>query len=117
MMEDGIEYTLPNYVNPIIFSKSKKSGFQKLFELPFIAWKLKKYIQDNDIKTVISFLFRPNYINLIAKILGSSHKSIINIRSTTSRYKNEGILGKVNLFLIKKYPTTNIPIVNDVIIE
>lgn len=100
MMEDGIEYDLPRSISPIILSSSKKSGLQKLIELPFVAWKLKKYIKENSIDTVMSFLYRPNYVNILAKIFGSSHRSIINIRSTTSRYKDEGILGKVNLFLI-----------------
>ena len=100
MMEYGIEYDLPKYITPIILSNSKKSGVKKLLELPFIAMKLKKYIKENNINIVMSFLYRPNYINILAKIFGSSHKSIINIRSTTSRYKNEGLLGKINLFLI-----------------
>ncbi|MDX4071362.1 glycosyltransferase [Aliarcobacter skirrowii] len=100
MMEYGIEYDLPKYITPIILSNSKKSGVKKLLELPFIAMKLKKYIKENNINIVMSFLYRPNYINILSKIFGSSHKSIINIRSTTSRYKNEGLLGKINLFLI-----------------
>ena len=100
MMEYGVEYDLPKYITPIILSNSKKSGVKKLLELPFIAMKLKKYIKENNINIVMSFLYRPNYINILAKIFGSSHKSIINIRSTTSRYKNEGLLGKINLFLI-----------------
>lgn len=100
MMEDGIEYDLPKSITPIILSNSKKSGIQKLIELPFIGWELKKYIKENNINTVMSFLYRPNYINILAKTFGSRHRSIINIRSTTSRYKNEGFLGKINLFLI-----------------
>lgn len=100
MMEEGIEYDLPKSISPIILSNSKKSGVKKLLELPFIAMKLKKYIKENNINTVMSFLYRPNYINILAKVFGSSHRSIINIRSTTSRYKNEGLLGKINLFLI-----------------
>lgn len=100
MMEDGIDYELPKSITPIILSNLKKSGIQKLLELPFIAIKLKKYIKENHIDTVMSFLYRPNYINILTKIFGSKHKSIINIRSTTSRYKNEGLLGKINLFLI-----------------
>lgn len=100
MMEEGIEYDLPKSITPIILSNSKKSGVKKLLELPFIAMKLKKYIKENNINIVMSFLYRPNYINILAKIFGSNHKSIINIRSTTSRYKNEGFLGKINLFLI-----------------
>lgn len=100
MMEDGIEYELPSSIVPIILSNSAKNVIKKILELPFIAWKLKNYIKENDIDTTISFLYRPSYTNILAKIFGSKHKSIINIRSTTSRYKNEGILGKVNLFLI-----------------
>jgi N-acetylgalactosamine-N,N'-diacetylbacillosaminyl-diphospho-undecaprenol 4-alpha-N-acetylgalactosaminyltransferase len=49
----------------------------------------------------MSFLYRPNYINILSKIFAAKHKTIINIRSTTSRYLNEGLLGKVNLFLIR----------------
>ncbi|MCR1816212.1 glycosyltransferase [Aliarcobacter butzleri] len=100
MMEDGIEYDLPKYITPIILSNSKKSGVKKLLELPFVAWKLKKYIKENNINIVMSFLYRPNYINILAKMFGNNHKSIINIRQTTSRYLSEGLLGKVNLFLI-----------------
>lgn len=100
MMEYGIEYDLPKYITPIILSNSKKSGIQKLLELPFVAWKLKKYIKENNINIVMSFLYRPNYINILAKMFGNNHKSIINIRQTTSRYLSEGLLGKVNLFLI-----------------
>lgn len=100
MMEEGIEYDLPKSIILIILSNSKKSGVKKLLELSFVAMKLKKYIKENNINIVMSFLYRPNYINILAKIFGSNHKSIINIRSTTSRYKSEGFLGKINLFLI-----------------
>lgn len=102
MMESGIDYDLPESINPIIFSTKPKSGLQKLLELPIIALRLNKYIKEHQIDSVISFLYRPNYVNIISKILGSNHMSIINIRSTTSRYKNEGLVGKVNLFLIKR---------------
>ncbi len=101
MMEDGINYDLPKSITPIILSNLKKNSIQKLLELPIIALKLKRYIKENNIDTVMSFLYRPNYVNIFAKILGSKHKSFINIRSTTSRYKNDGIIGKVNLFLIR----------------
>lgn len=101
MMENQIEYELPTYLDSVIFSSSKKSGLKKLLELPIVSLDLKKYIKENKIDIVMSFLYRPNYINILAKLFGAKHKCIINIRSTTSRYKNEGILGKVNLFLIK----------------
>jgi len=101
MMENGIEYNIPSSINTMVLSKNKKNGVQKFLELPFIAWKISKYIKENDIDIVMSFLYRPNYINILAKLFRSKHKIVINIRSTTSRYLNEGLLGKVNIFLIK----------------
>jgi len=101
MMEGRIEYPIPSSVKITILSKSKKSAIRKLLELPFVSWQLKNYIKENSIDTVMSFLYRPNYINILSKIFTSKHKSIINVRSTTSRYLKEGLLGKINLFLIK----------------
>lgn len=101
-MEYGLEYELPKDLSPIVLSKSKKNGIIKLLELPFISRKIARHIKENDIDTVMSFLYRPNYINILAKLFGSNHKTIINIRSTTSRYLREGLLGKVNLFLIRR---------------
>ena len=101
-LEDGLDYQLPKEITPIVLSKTKKSGVKKLLELPFVAKELTNYISTNNIDTVVSFLYRPNYINILAKLFGGKHATIINIRSTTSRYLNEGLLGKVNLFLIKK---------------
>jgi len=100
-MEAGLDYKLVKGIQPIVLSENKKSGIQKLVELPFIAYKIHKYIKEKNIDVVMSFLYRPNYINILAKLFGSSHKTIINIRSTTSRYLKEGVLGKVNLFLIR----------------
>jgi len=102
MMEDGIEYNLPKSINPIILSKTNKSGIRKLIELPFVAWQLSRYIKQNNIDIVMSFLYRPNYINILSKLFSTKQKVIINIRQSTSRYLNEGLLGKVNLFLIRR---------------
>jgi N-acetylgalactosamine-N,N'-diacetylbacillosaminyl-diphospho-undecaprenol 4-alpha-N-acetylgalactosaminyltransferase len=101
MMEDGIAYDLPSTIKPIILYKGEKSGLRKLFELPFIAWKVSKIVKKHEVDTIVSFLYRPNYINILTKLFGYKGRSIINIRSTTSRYLNEGLLGKINLLLIK----------------
>ncbi|MCD4667125.1 MAG: glycosyltransferase [Sulfurimonas sp.] len=99
-MEDGSDYELPKDIKQIILSNSNKSGIRKLIELPLVAWQLSKYIKENNIDIVMSFLYRPNYINILARLFSTKHRAVINIRSTTSRYLNEGLLGKVNLFLI-----------------
>ena len=101
MMERGIAYDLPSSIKPIILYHGNKSSLRKFIELPLVAWKILKITKAKKIDTIVSFLYRANYVNIFTKLLGFKGKSIINIRSTTSRYLNEGILGKINLFLIK----------------
>jgi len=100
MMEDGITYELPENIKPYILHSGKKSAVRKLFELPIIAYKIAKFSKVNSIDTIVSFLYRPNYINILTHFFGFRGKKIINIRSTTSRYLNEGLLGRINLFLV-----------------
>jgi N-acetylgalactosamine-N,N'-diacetylbacillosaminyl-diphospho-undecaprenol 4-alpha-N-acetylgalactosaminyltransferase len=102
MMEDGIAYDLPENIKPIVLSKRSKSGLRKLLELPFVAYQVAKFTKQHKIDTIVSFLYRPNYINILTRYFGFKGKKIINIRSTTSRYLNEGLLGKINLFLIRQ---------------
>lgn len=102
LFDEKITYPLHEGLKIKTLSKERSSAFLKLLELPFLASKLKRYIKNHQIGTVISFLYRPNYVNLISKLLGSMHKSIIGIRSTTSIfYTSLGLIGKINLFLIK----------------
>lgn len=102
MMQEGIDYDIPKNITITTLYKQEKNNVVKLLELPLVAFRLRAYIKRHNIDTVISFLYRPNYVNIIAKLMGSKHRTIINIRSTTSRYLEEGFSGKVNLFLIDK---------------
>jgi glycosyltransferase involved in cell wall biosynthesis len=100
-LEKGLSYDLPLNVTRVVLSGSGKSEFRKFVDLPFQAWQVSRYIKNHRINTVMSFLYRANYINILAKVLGVEYKAILNVRSTTSRYLSEGIRGKINLFLIK----------------
>lgn len=103
LLEDGVEYEVPKNANITILSKTNKSSIRKFMELPIVSYKLAKFIKTQDIDIAISFLYRPNYVNLIAKkLFRSNHKVIINIRSTTSIfYRSQGLLGRINLLLVK----------------
>lgn len=101
LLEDGIQYEIPSNINLKIFSLKTSTSISKFLTIPFFSFKLAKYIKQNNIDTTMSFLYRANYINILSKLFGLKHKTIINIRSTTSRYKNEGLSGKINLFLVK----------------
>lgn len=100
--DSTITYDIPESVHTTILSHHPKNGLQKLMLLPFNAYKIAKYAHENDIDTIVSFLYRPNYSAVMSRLFGFKGKVIINIRSTTSRYLQEGLLGKVNLFLIRK---------------
>lgn len=77
------------------------NGIKKLFQIPFLAFKLRNYIIANDIQIVQSHLYRANYINVLSNILGAKHQTQIVNHGIASRYKIKGLLGKINLFLIQ----------------
>lgn len=106
-LEENNFYDLPSNIKITYLKKNsgKSNGIMKLFEIPFLSYKLKKYIEKNNIKIVQSHLYRANYINVLSNILGSNHKSQIVNHGIASRYKIKGLLGKINLFLIKKLYT------------
>ena len=78
-----------------------ESLFKKLLYLFIFALRLKKFIRKHQIPIVQSHIYRANYVNVIAKLLGSHHKTQVVNHGIVSRYKNENIAGWVNLRLIK----------------
>jgi len=82
------------------------SGVKKLLYLPILAFILFNYIKKHQIETVQSHLFRANYVNLLSKyFFRSAHNVQVVNHSVISRYKNEGMTGRISLYLIKKlYP-------------
>jgi len=104
-LEKNEFYKLDNRVKKTYLSdfNGNESVIKKLFYLPILAWKLKKYIQKNNIKLIQSHVYRANYVNVLAKILGAKHKTQIVNHGRVSRYKEQGLFGKVNLFLVKHF--------------
>lgn len=112
LMNETIFYKLPNNMKVVYLERSNalESGILKLVKLPFLAWKYKKY---NSAKISISFMNRPNYINIIAKLLGMKSKVIISERAMPTLQHKNGMQGVINKFLIKKlYPKANLIIAN-----
>ncbi len=98
----------------VLSDRKLNGGLRKLLYLFYFAFKLNSYIRKNNIEIVHSFLFRSNYVNVLSKIINKGrHVAQISNRSVISRYKNSGLLGKVNLFLIKYlYPKADLIIAN-----
>jgi len=106
-IEQNISYDIKRDIDICFLTSSngKSNGLIKLLQIPFLAWKLKKYIEQNKLEIVQSHLYRANYINVLAKIFGSNHTVQIVNHGIASLYKSKGLLGKINIILIKKlYP-------------
>jgi len=101
MIRKGIGYQLPSSIKPILIFPKDNNSIIKFLKIPLVVFYVAKYVKKHKIDTIVSFMYRPNYINILTKFFGFKGKSILNIRSTTSRFLKEGITGKINLFLIK----------------
>jgi N-acetylgalactosamine-N,N'-diacetylbacillosaminyl-diphospho-undecaprenol 4-alpha-N-acetylgalactosaminyltransferase len=101
LMNDTIFYDIPDNVEIVFLEKSnpKESGIIKFLKLPFLGWKYKKLTKSFDIS--LSFMNRPNYINVFSKFFGNRAKVIVSERGTPSIQYKIGIQGAVNRFLIK----------------
>ncbi len=104
-------FEVPKGVRVTYLSKLKgdENGIFKFFFLLFLAFKLKNIIKKRKIEIVQSHVFRANYINILAKILGGGHKVQIVNAGRIGRYSQAGFMGRINLFLIKHlYPKADL---------
>ncbi|MBL0708460.1 MAG: glycosyltransferase [Sulfurimonas sp.] len=102
LMNDTIFYDLPIDI-PVVYlehSDATESGLFKLLKLPLLALKYKKLCKSNDIDISLSFMNRPNYINILAKLFGSRVKTIISERAMPSLQHKNGVQGLINKTLI-----------------
>lgn len=103
MMNDIVVYEIPKSI-PIYYlekSNPKESGFFKFFKLPYLGFKYKSFLKKQKIEISVSFLSRPNYINLISKWLGSGAQTFVSERSNPSaQYNGSSFHSKINSFLI-----------------
>ena len=103
LLEYKITYEIDDRVKIITLGSNlqNQSGFTKLISLPKLAYKLSKIMKENNFTQLISFLYRSNYINILAKIF-SKHRSIISERiAPSSMYSDNSLNSKVSKFLIK----------------
>ena len=91
-------------VTPVYLSEQtgeNEGGFKKLISLVWFALKLKKYIKKNQTKLVQSHIYRANYVNVLARLMGAGHKVQVVSHGMPSQYRTEGLAGKANLWLVR----------------
>jgi N-acetylgalactosamine-N,N'-diacetylbacillosaminyl-diphospho-undecaprenol 4-alpha-N-acetylgalactosaminyltransferase len=101
--EEKPAYDLPSNVEMISLMKSSSETnyFIKFFQIFILAYKLKLLVKGRDFKSILSFNHRPNYINVLSKLLfGSRHQSILFEQIYPSRqYNRVTINGFINWYL------------------
>jgi len=98
LMNEVIFYEIADNIEVIFLEKEYNlSGIKKFLRLPFLAYKYSKIKSDIS----ISFLTRPNYINVLSNLFKKSF-TIISERSLVSEeFKKNNIHSRISKFLIK----------------
>lgn len=127
-LKDKFDITLVLMNNTIIYDISKnqkivyleksdpyESGLIKFLKLPFLGFRYKNICKKNNIDISLSFMNRPNYINIIASLFDNKVKTIISERAMPSLQHKTGLQGFINRVLIKTlYPKADIVVANSI---
>ena len=100
LMNSEIVYDIPQDI-PVHYienSNPNELNVFKFLKLPILAFKYYKFLRNQNITVSLSFLTRPNYINLIANTNNKIRKIIISERSNPS-YKYKKYILNLNSIL------------------
>ena len=102
-IEKDNTYTLPNEVKITYLSNLNKhdTSLKKLLYLPYLAYKLKKYVQKNQTTLIQSHIYRANFTNILAKLLGAKHQVQVVEVTSINNLKEGSFSKKINFSLIK----------------
>lgn len=100
LMSDVIFYNISKDMEIVYLDNSiiTENSIKKFIKLFLLARRFKKL---NSSEISLSFLNRPNYINILAKLFGMKSKVIISERSMPSLQHKFGLQGIINRFLIR----------------
>jgi len=107
VLENEQDFLINLPIKKLSNHNSKTSSFLKTLFIPIYAFRLKKIIKKDD--TVISFIERANFVNILSKIF-NGNKAIITIHiGLTKKFKNKT---KMLYYLLVKilYPYANLVI-------
>lgn len=74
----------------------------KFAALPILAFRLAAYLSKSGARTVMSHLFRANFVNVLARTLARSrHRAILVNHTRLSRLSAEGVQGRITWLLCR----------------
>ncbi len=107
LLEDEHFYTIPDSIKITTLSKLtwSDSPLKRTAYIPIYAYRLSRYIKQNDISFVLSFIYRSDFVNVLASMFSKHTFSLSNHVNASTTYGDNSIASKINNFLIKKlYP-------------
>lgn len=112
LLEQKINYPIPDDVS-IVTLRNYQKYLGRFLSLPFFAWQYKKICEQLEIDVSLSFLNRPNYIAILAKLMGLHVKLVISERAMPTLQHRCGLKGFINRLMIKfLYPKADEIVVN-----
>jgi len=115
LMNDTCFYPIPKDIQVVYLENSNphEHGIKKLLKLPLLGWRYKKLLHSHQFDLSISLMTRPNYINSLAKLLGSGVRTIISERSMFSlQYSYKNLQSFINRYLVKLYNMADLIVTN-----
>jgi len=113
LLEDVIAYPLPEGLKVTILSSlhAEDSSLKKILALPFLAYKLHSYVRKYKPDLILSFIFRADYVNVLASLLHKRPIMVSQRVNASSTYDNSSLNAKINKFLLKAlYPKADMVI-------
>jgi len=103
-IEEDNAYALPTEIKVTYLSSLTKrdSNLKKFIYLPYLAYRVKKYTQKNQTSLIQSHIYRANFINILAKLLGAKHQVQV-VEVISINYLTDGSFSKKINFLLIKY--------------
>lgn len=80
LLEDAVDYSVPDEIDLIKLHFWPTGMYDKFYSLLSDPFKLKRFVSENGVDIVLSFMQRPNAVNMFSKILGSKHASCVSVR-------------------------------------
>lgn len=104
----------PDGIKTFYLNEFEKTGWRNFAKIPLQSYRVKKYLEDNHISLIFSFLLRPNLIAAFTRYFGWRGVIVLSERtSPISFYSLQGRSGDLVLFLIKKiYPQADLIVPN-----
>jgi len=104
LMNDTIVYDIPSDIDIVYLENSNlnENAIIKILKLPILGFKYKQICKKKNIDTSLSFMYRPNFINIFAKLFGLKSKIIVSERNTPSKtYEGLKLSSRIGRMLIK----------------